>query len=281
MNSIKIDGQTKIVGLIGYPLAHTFSPGMHNACFCELGLNWVYLPFSVKQGGLSRTIDGLRAIENVQGVNVTIPYKEEVIEHLDDLSQEASLIGAVNTVSFSNGKATGDNTDAKGFMASLREEGFSPTGKDVLLLGAGGAGRAVAVSLAKEGVSRITLVDLSIGKVKGLASQIENSFREVEVRPARLEEITLEGIDLLINASGVGMKKGDPCLIDPSDLHSGLFVYDLIYNPARTPLLKEAAKKGARTANGLGMLVQQAALSFKIWTGKEAPIKVMKEVIIG
>ncbi|MBU0568614.1 shikimate dehydrogenase, partial [bacterium] len=141
-----------------------------------------------------------------------------------------------------------------------------------------GAGRAVAVSLAKEGVSRITLVDLSIGKAKGLASEIENSFREVKVRPARLEEITLEGIDLLVNASGVGMKEGDPCLIDPSDLHSGLFVYDLIYNPARTPLLKEAAKKGAKTANGLGMLIHQAALSFNIWTGKEAPIKVMKEV---
>lgn len=280
MNSIKIDGKTKIVGLIGHPVAHTFSPAMHNSCFAELGLNWIYLPFCIRPENLEQTLKGLGAIENVKGANVTIPHKEEVIKYLDDLSQEASLIGAVNTISFSNGKVVGDNTDGKGFIAALKEEGFNPEGKDVLILGAGGAGRAVAVSLAKEGASRITLVDLNIAKAKGLASEIENSFKEVKAGAAGLKEITLEETDLLVNATGCGMKEEDPLPIFSSLLHQGLFVYDLIYNPAQTLLLKESAKKGARTANGLGMLIHQAALSFNIWTGKEAPIKTMEGAII-
>lgn len=273
----EIDGKTKIVGLIGYPIEHTFSPKMHNACFKELGLNWVYLPFSVKPENLEEAFKGLKSIENVQGINVTIPHKQEVIKYLDNLSQEASLIGAVNTISFSNGRATGDNTDGRGFISALTEEGFSLRGKNVLLLGVGGAGRAVSMSLAKEKISRITLVDVNISKAKGLTSEIEHSFKEVKARAIGLKEITLEEIDLLVNATGVGMKEGDPLLINPSLLHRKLFVYDLIYNPTQTLLLKEAAKCGAKTANGSGMLIHQAALSFKIWSGEEAPLGVMKK----
>lgn len=280
MSSIKIDGKTKIVGLIGYPVAHTFSPKMHNGCFAKLGLNWIYLPFSVPPENLEQALKGLRAIENVKGVNVTIPHKQEVIKYLDDLTKEASLIRAVNTISFSKGRAIGDNTDGKGFIAALSDEGFSPKGKDVVLLGAGGAGRAIAVSLAKEKVSRITLVDLSINRAEGLASQIENSFSQVKARATELKEITLKEADLLVNATPIGTRNEDPLLISPSLLHQKLFVYDLIYNPAQTLLLKESAKRGARTANGLWMLIHQAALSFKIWTGKEAPIKVMKEAVL-
>ncbi|MDI6736060.1 MAG: shikimate dehydrogenase [bacterium] len=281
---MNINALTKIVGLIGYPIDYTLSPDMHNAAFKELNLNFVYLPFRVKSEDLPLAINGLSAL-NIVGVNVTIPHKELVMKYLDDLSEEAGMIGAVNTICVQNGKLRGDNTDGKGFVASLREElKVDPAGKKVFILGAGGAARAIGFSLAKLGVKRMTMTDIEMPKAERLSADIKHHFHglwldTVGLNDRKFEENVLD-CDILINATPCGMHQDDPLLINPDWFSSNQVVYDIIYNPGQTHLLKAAKEKGCLTQNGLGMLIHQGALSFELWTGEKAPIEVMRQAIV-
>jgi shikimate dehydrogenase len=281
---MNIDALTKIVGLIGYPIDYTLSPTMHNAAFKELNLNFVYLPFRVKLEDLNLAIKGLVAL-NIVGANVTIPHKEAVVKYLDDFSQQAGMIGAVNTICVHEGRLIGDNTDGRGFITSLIDEmNIDPCDKKIFILGAGGAARAISISLANIGVKRITFTDKDMMKAIRLSSDIKRHFHSVWSDTIRLEDEEFEDYirdcDILINATPCGMHENDPLLINPNWLYSNQVVYDIIYTPPQTTLLKIAKEKGCKTQNGISMLVHQGALSFELWTGKKAPIEVMRKAIL-
>lgn len=270
----------KIVGIIGFPLEHTLSPAMHNAAFAKLGLDYEYVPFEVSPDDLREALYGLRALR-LRGFNVTIPHKETIIPMLDEVTKVARDIGAVNTVAIEDGKSVGYNTDGPGFINSLKEDAkFDPKGKKAVIIGAGGASRAVATMLAAAGIKSVVFSDMIDAKAKHLAGYIRTQMDipaiAVKIDSHDLQE-SLDGSELLVNASPVGMypKISESPLPEKIKLHSGLTVYDLVYNPQETELLKAARAVGAKSCSGLGMLVRQGALAFTIFTGEEAPIDVM------
>ena len=280
---MKPSGSTKIVRLIGYPVEHSKSPLMHNAAFQSLGLDFVYVLLSVKAPDLKEAVTGLRA-SNVAGANVTIPYKEEVIKYLDEITPEAMFIGAVNTIHNREGKLIGYNTDGQGFITSLLTDGkIKLEGQRVFLIGAGGAGKAVAVKLAERGVERLVITDKIGERTESLVSRLQENIPDCPVYAvAMASKEFAEAISestLLINATPVGMNEGDPCVIDPDYLHKDLFIYDVVYN-RETPLVGEARKRGIKALGGIGMLIHQGAASFEIWTGQKAPVEVMKNKIL-
>lgn len=270
----------KIYGLIGYPVKHSLSPLMHNAAFAALGIDAKYELFEVSPGELG---DFFKSIpqRNILGFNVTIPHKEKVIALLDQASEEARLIGAVNTVKVEGAKTGGFNTDGAGFLKYLKEElRFDPKGKRIALIGAGGAAKAIAVYLCKAAVKSVSIHDIDNNKLLNLGDQLKKHFAGIEFLSASsVEQLNIASSDLLVNATPIGMKETDPCLVDGKFIKKDLLVYDCIYNPEETKLLRIARGKGAKVANGLGMLLYQAADSFKIWTGKEAPVNVMKQAL--
>lgn len=279
---MNINGKTEIYGVIGYPVKHTFSPMMHNAAFRSLGMNAVYLPFEVKPKDLKSAISSMRSL-GVRGLNVTVPHKEKIVKYLDYIDKEASLIKAVNTIVNEKGKLKGFNTDGKGFVKSLKEEfGISPQGKRFFIMGAGGAARAISFSIALRGAGRIILVDAVAEKAIKLANTLtrNTSSEVIALKNERrgMRELILDS-DVLVNATPCGMKASDRRLLDPNLLHRRLCVYDIIYNPRTTKLLKDARNKGARIANGMGMLLNQGAISFNLWTGRHAPVHVMKKAL--
>ncbi len=279
-----ISGKTEIYGLIGYPTRHTFSPLMHNAAFQTLGINAVYLAFEVKPRDLGTAMHSLRTL-GIKGLNVTVPYKEKVLKYLDEVEQEAKLIGAVNTITVKEGRLKGYNTDGRGLVRSLKEEfGILPKGKRFFIVGAGGASRAISFSLALDGAGRIVLIDEVEDKAaslsKSLSKHTDSEAIALKKDSKAVKEMILNS-DVLINATPCGMKPSDPKVVEPDFLHKGLFVYDIIYNPRTTTLLRDARNKGGVTANGMGMLLNQGALSFNIWTGKRAPVHVMKKALGG
>jgi len=265
-----INGATKITGIFGYPVEHSFSPAMHNAAFKRLGLDLVYVPFGVKPGELKKAVDSLRAL-GLAGVNVTIPHKEKVIPFLDALGPLVKQIGSVNTIINSNGKLTGYNTDAPGFLRDILDKGFAPSGKTALLFGAGGAGRAVAASLSRSGIKKTFITDCDALKARRLCGKTPGS---VFLAFDRWKQKITES-DVLINATPLGMRPGKAPVTAP-ELKKGLFVYDLVYNRP-TELRKECAKAGVKYSNGLGMLLQQGVLAFEYFTGKKAPVEVMRK----
>lgn len=281
--AIEIDGSTKIYGVIGYPVKHTFSPYFHNAAFKALKLNAAYVPFEVAPAKLKDAIRGLQAL-GVRGINVTIPHKEAVIPLLDELSPQAKGIGAVNVILSEDGKLIGHNTDGEGFLVSLKKNlNASPKNKSIFILGAGGAAKALSYVLAREEAKSITLVDVMHQRAKELALKTKRAFPKCEVKSipylmSRIDEEALNA-DILINATPVGMKEGDPCIVSTDALHKDLIVCDLIYNPLETNLLKEARKRGLKSINGIGMLLYQGALSFELFTGKKAPLSVMRAAL--
>ena len=280
---MKPSSSTKIVGLIGYPVEHSRSPLMHNAAFESLGLDFVYLLFSVRPGYLKEAVMGLRALD-IAGANVTIPYKEEVMKYLDEISSEAKFIGAVNTIHNKEGKLIGYNTDGQGFITSLLDEGrVKLESQKVFLIGAGGAGKAIAVKLVERAVERLVIIDKVEEKAKALVKILRENVPDCPVytSPNVGEEFakTVRESTLLINATPVGMNEGDPCVIDPNFLHKGLLVYDVVYN-RETPLIEEAKKRGLRVLGGIGMLIYQGAASFEIWTGRKAPVEIMRDRLI-
>ncbi|MGE5894688.1 MAG: shikimate dehydrogenase [bacterium] len=267
------DAKTKMTGLLGYPVEHSLSPEMHNAAFDVLGLNFCYIAFAVHPASLTRAIEGVRAM-NFRGVNVTVPHKEQVLLMLDAVDEEASFIGAVNTVVNDNGHLKGFNTDGRGFMRSLTESGIDPRGKNVFILGAGGASRAVSYYLAKTADS-LCLFDLDKQKAAHLLSDLKTLNPRVSFAEEKEKIYTS---DIVINATPLGLKPDDPLPLDPDRLFPGQAVIDLIYRD--TPLMQSSREKGCRTMNGLGMLLWQGALAFELWTGISAPVETMRTALL-
>lgn len=278
---MKIKGTTKIIGLFGYPVEHTASPLIHNAAFQALELDYAYLPFEVKPEYLETALRALTAL-NVAGINVTIPHKETVLPYLQEVSPEAKAIGAVNTILVKSGRLIGYNTDGPGFIASLKEEKQEVLkGKTFLILGAGGAARAVATQVAQEDAGAIFLTDKLPGKAKAVVTQLKKYLPRAQAQALPLEAVEekMKAVDFLINATPLGMKESDPLVINPEWLSSDTFVYDLVYRPTPTALIKAARDKGCRTAVGLDLLLHQAMLSFKLWTDQTPSLEVMRQAL--
>ncbi|HUJ17279.1 MAG TPA: shikimate dehydrogenase [Nitrospirota bacterium] len=275
-----ISGKTKIFGIFGHPVEHTFSPGMHNAAFRKLGMNACYVPFAVHPERLAEAVGAVVPL-NLRGVNITVPHKEKVIPYLHELSREAGLIGAVNTLEIREGRLIGHNTDGRGFLRSLGEQArFNPKGKSFLCIGSGGAARAVGFSLALAGASCIRFHDLDHDKAGTLARDIRIKTR-VDVQAITRESLATAaaGADCLINATPLGLRKADALPLPSSLIHARHLVCDLVYNPPQTPLLKQARARKARTLTGLGMLLYQGVIAFEIWTGVKAPVTVMQSAL--
>ncbi len=280
MENLQIGPETKVVGVFGYPVKHSASPAMQNAAFRACGLDYLYLAFEVKPERLRDALLGLPAL-GICGANLTIPHKEKAVQYMNELSEEAASIGAINTVVIESGKLKGYNTDIEGFAKSLSEDaGFTPGGEKVVIFGAGGGSRAVLFALVLAGVSEVTIASKPLKQADRLAAEIAQKFPEVKIKaiPFDSESIREEisSCSLLVNATPLGMK-GEIPISNTECLHEGLTVYDLIYTPASTSLLEEARGRGAKTINGLSMLVYQGAASFKLWTGKEPPVSIMKQ----
>jgi shikimate dehydrogenase len=256
-------GDTRFTGLLGWPLEYTLSPTIHNAGFRSIDLDWVYLRWPVPPERLEGAVAGLRAL-GAEGANVTIPHKETVIPYLDELSGDARRVGAVNTIHRLGDTLIGHNTDVDGFRETvLADAGIDVAEKTALVLGAGGGARAVVCALSDLGVSQITIAARSEERVKGLlplarAAQVTSWDQAVEVAT---------NTDIVVNATPLG-GRGERAL-EGSTWHEGQSLFDLVYRPAVTPLMEDARAGGADAWGGLGMLIQQAAASFRIWTGKD------------
>jgi shikimate dehydrogenase len=270
-----ISGSTRLLGVIGDPVGHTSSPAMHNAAIAALGLDYVYAAFHVRPELLGRAMDGMRAL-NIAGLNVTVPHKQGVMEYMDEVSEEAVAIGAVNTVAYRDGRLVGHNTDAFGIVESLkRDGGMEHLPAKVVLLGAGGAARAILYALLQSArVEEILLLNRTVTKAESLARDLDSAGR-VKVGPMDAPGVADAG--LLINSTSVGMHPHDGVspLADASVLHADMLVADIVYKPLKTRLMEQAESAGARTINGLGMLAWQGARSFEIWTGITPPVDVM------
>jgi shikimate dehydrogenase len=278
-----ITGRTKWVGIIGYPIRHSLSPLMHNAAFEATGLDYCFIPLEVEPQKLRSAVKAMRLL-GFCGFNVTIPHKRRIMAWVDRLSPEARLIGAVNTVEIRRGRWIGHNTDGRGFLQAFREEaGESIRGKRVLILGAGGAARAVAFQCALEGGGGVMIANRSSARSAELVRDLRRPPVRSTASALPWNEASLKAgarqADIIINATSVGMKPDDPPLLPPHVLKPDQIVCDLIYKPPVTLLLKQAHAAGAKTINGLGMLVHQGALAFEIWTGERPPIGVMQEAL--
>ena len=275
---MNISGKTKIIGIFGYPVEHSLSPSMHNAAFSYLNLDFCYVPFSVMPEMLENAVNGIRAM-NIVGVNVTIPHKEKILPLLDMLSDEAQFIGSVNTIKNDSGELTGFNTDGKGFMISLSEKGIEVKGRRVLLIGAGGAARAVGYYICRD-ASSLLIYNRNIGRAEVLKTHL-SSFKE-NVQAVGEDEINNKNffseIDIIINTTPLGLKSDDPLPLNASLLNKSQTVCDLIYK--ETHLLQQASIVGCKTVNGLGMLLWQGVLAFEKWTGIQPPVKIMKEALL-
>jgi len=268
-----------LYGLVGYPLGHSLSPLMHNAAFDALGVDAVYKLFPLQEGELEPFFKDLKDEESpIFGLNVTVPYKEKVVRFLDNVDPLVDKIKAVNTIFINDKrKLVGYNTDAPGFLAHLSELGFAADEKSVAIIGAGGAARAIisVLCLIVERPKSIKIYDIDKGKAEFLVKDIsENINIDIVETVNSIDDLNIESSELLINATPIGMKEKDPCLVEEGLLHSGMLVYDLIYNPAETELLRLAREKGAQVSNGLGMLYYQGVLAFQRWAEQEIDQKI-------
>ncbi|MCL2149800.1 MAG: shikimate dehydrogenase [Dehalococcoidia bacterium] len=272
-------GRTALCGLLGDPVVHSLSPVMHSAAFAALGLDYAYLSFCVARQAVESALVGLRAL-GARGVNVTVPHKSAVLPFLDALDSTAERMGAVNTIVFTDGRAKGYNTDAFGFLQALTAAGFDPAGKKVAVLGAGGAAAAIAWALKNAGGSPVLVTRrTSLSRGRALARRLSLPAEVAELGKLRS---VLDGVELLVNATGVGTTPHTDATLVPAELlRSGLTVFDVVYNPRETRLLREARLVGARTISGLEMLLYQGARSFELWTGKVPPIDIMRHAALG
>jgi shikimate dehydrogenase len=268
----------KLYGLVGFPIKHSLSPYIHNAALSALKIKARYKLFELQPDQLEHFLGNLKQ-RNICGFNVTIPYKEKILPYLNIRSPGVREIKAANTVIVTKeGKLKGFNTDFLGFSRHLKELKVHP-GK-AALIGAGGAARAVCFALGKMNTKEVCIYDIDAYKSLGIVSQFKNLFSQTKFSAvARIEEFNLADKDLLINATSVGIRPEDPCLVGSQQMHKGLFVYDLIYNPAETKLLGQAKIAGAGFSNGLGMLLYQGVLAFGHFTGKKAPVEIMRSAL--
>jgi len=280
MYSIILNMAKYITGLFGHPLKHSLSPRMHNAAFQDLGMtDWAYQLFDFPPDQLEAHIQMLRNRSDIKGVNVTVPYKVDVMQYLDEIDPLAKKIGAVNTIKNNKGKLIGYNTDAPGFLDSLTKDAGYSIGtevKSILILGAGGAARALTHSLKESFTSNISIYDIDKDKSQQLS-------HETNVNPV-VDEVSLPDVasstSLIINACGIGSSHSLGISPLPADtFNSSQWIYDLGYNPPETEMLRLAKEAGAHTCNGLGMLVRQGALAFEIFTGRKPSVEVMRKAI--
>lgn len=275
---MEIKGSTNVVGLIGHPVEHSFSPPMHNAAFKKLAMDYVYTAFDVNPKNLEHAIAGAQAL-GIKGFNVTIPHKIEVMKYLDEIDDVASLIGAVNTIDFKDLK--GYNTDGIGAIKAICEV-TKIKNKNVLIAGAGGASRAISFYIAEYGADRLEILNRNVEKADKLASDISDSGLIDDVNSDSIKNMNLDDVDILINTTPVGMhlNVNDTPIALAGDMHEELVVFDAVYNPNETGLLKETIKANAKPVYGIKMLLYQGAESFNIWTGKKAPIGVMEDALV-
>jgi shikimate dehydrogenase len=291
-----IDASTRFCAVFGHPIRHSASPAMQNAGIAALDLNWRYLAFDVHPDNLRAAIEGARLMGFI-GLNLTVPHKLLALQMVDVVDEQARTWGAVNTIVFETQDSSGNwipvgqakeagpvrshgfNTDADAIVQSLKEEFSLQTLREasVLLLGAGGAARAAALRLACEGVGKLILVNRTASRASELAVAIRKDCPKVSIA----EGYTDHSVDLLLNATSLGLKTDDTLPVDLNWLHKHppRFVYDMIYRPAETALLREAKKAGCRTANGVGMLLHQGARALELWTGRPAPLAEMRRAL--
>ncbi|TCL56493.1 shikimate dehydrogenase [Hydrogenispora ethanolica] len=280
MNQQRITGSTAVYGVFGDPVAHSLSPVMQNAAFAELNVNGVYLPFHVTLSQLPAAVQGIRAL-GIQGINLTIPLKQAVIPELDEIVGDSLQSGSVNTIMNRNGRLIGTSTDGSGFIQSLREDGqFDPTGKNILMLGAGGSAAALLYRLVASNVRSITVVNRDPKRVADLRDQVRDrtGFEVILARLDQLEALDWSRFQLLINTTSVGLHE-DASLVQSKLFHERLLVYDLVYRKGDTRLINEARQAGCPTLTGLSLLLYQGAQSFSLWLDREAPIAKMRQVL--
>ena len=300
IGDIVIDGKTRILGVIGDPIEHTFSPAMHNAGLNELGLNYIYLPFHVKEDRLGECIQGAKAM-GIKGLNVTIPHKTNVIKHLDDIDSVASMIGAVNTIQFNfdeNNESSnqnnetsvttkGFNTDGYGCVRAIKEK-TSINNKKVTITGAGGAARAVAFQIASSGIDELSILNRNVSKAESLANDLRSNLGkagiDIAVNSCEIENLKreLDSSDIFIDTTPIGMYPNvdDKPIASADMLHEELVVNDIVYTPMETSLIKEALKANAKVVYGYKMLLYQGIRSFEIWLGRDAPVDVMEKALL-
>ncbi|MEI7026864.1 shikimate dehydrogenase [Paenibacillus sp. y28] len=278
-NSVPINTETVLYGVFGDPVRQSKSPLMLNRAFQETGVNAAYAAFHITPGTLRAAVEGIRAL-GFRGVNVTIPHKLEVMQYLDEIHEDARVIGAVNTIVNENGRLTGYNTDGIGYVRSLKEEtGIQLAGKRVLIVGAGGASRGVTYALAKEGPAQIWIANRTVDKAQALAADLAGLTQTTGMGLDQITDIKHE-VDLVVNLTSQGMHPnvaGVP--LDTSWFRPGLVVSDTVYNPLLTRMLREAKEAGATIHPGLGMFIYQGAFAFEYWTGIPAPVSAMREVV--
>lgn len=278
---IEINTRTKLCGVIGNPVDHSLSPAIHNAAFQRLGLNFVYLAFRVED--LPAAIRGIRALGNVRGFSITIPHKIAVIPHLDQVETTAQHIGAVNTIVVENGALTGYNTDASGALRALTDAGVTLTDRRVLMLGSGGAARAIAFAFRDTGIERLTILGIDDAERYGLAHDLREKTR-LKVEDDRLDEETLRRTvpesQVLLHCTPLGMSpKINDTAVPAALFHPSLTVMDIVYNPLETRLLREAKAAGCKAIRGIEMFLNQAVAQFELWTNQSAPADVMRAVL--
>jgi shikimate dehydrogenase len=261
-----ITGSTRVVGIIGDPVGHSRSPAMHNAAFDALGLDWVYVAFPVPRGQGAAAVQAVATL-GLAGLNVTMPHKADAAAACDDLSSEAAALGAVNTVVNMDGTLAGHSTDGDGFLRALDDEGITVAGRRAVVLGSGGAGRAITHALGRVG-AHVTVAARRPEAARSAAALAPGGVA------VGVDELAVESFDVVVNATPLGME-GQPPPFDTDRLHAGQFVFDTVY-PVETPLLREARARGLRAAGGLDMLVHQGALSFSLWTGVAPPLELMR-----
>ncbi|ACI20169.1 shikimate dehydrogenase [Thermodesulfovibrio yellowstonii] len=267
-----ITGKTKIIGIFGDPIEHTLSPLIHNEAFSYLGLDYCYVAFNVKKDKLKEAVEAIRAL-NIRGVNITVPHKETVIQYIDELSDEVKNIGAVNTILNNEGILKGFNTDVNGFILSLKDEGISMKNKNFLILGAGGAAKAIVYGILKEG-GKVYIYNRTPSNALAIKEKFKK-FGFIEI--VEMDKSVTEKIDVIVNATSLGLKKDDPMPLNPELIKPEHVYCDIVY--PETPLMREAERIGCKVVGGIGMLLWQAAFAFKIWTEVEAPIEIMKKTL--
>lgn len=280
----KINGTTNIVGLLGWPVKHTFSPLMHNAAFAALDLNWAYIPLPIVPEQIKKAVPSLQAF-NFKGANVTIPHKQTIIPYLDKVDHLAKLIGAVNTIVIKKQVAYGYNTDSYGFLKSLTDANFDAKGSRCLILGAGGAARAIAFSLADARADTIAIYNRTKSRASLLVNELENIFSTIKFSSQFLSPQVLKlsqtQFDLVINTTSMGMFPDLEATPWPLDIAlPQAVICDLVYNPIKTQFLKQAETVGLKTIDGLGMLIHQGAKAFEIWTDQTPPTDLMRQIIL-
>ncbi len=277
-----ITAQTQLCGLLGNPVDHSLSPAIHNAAFEELGLNFAYLAFPVED--LENAMRGIRALGHIRGFSVTIPHKVSIMPLLDSVETTAKHIGSVNTIIKDRGILVGSNTDASGALQALRQGGVDLAGQRVVMLGSGGAARAIAFGLCMEGnIGHLTLLGIDDQERSALATDI-NTKTGISITDAQLNGSTLEPAlaeaHLLIHCTPIGMHpKIEHSCVPKELLHTGLTVMDIVYNPLNTQLLQDAQAVGCRTIQGIEMFLHQAVGQFELWTGESAPIDTMRNIL--